>query len=104
VELARTVSCHAAKNAARGAAVQWLRPDTRLNGTSGGRLHGASLGSVHQRRINGRSTIIDWSPLHGRPDSDGGAGDQAISCAPDAGLHVFSHFRPSTRAEIVEVP
>jgi len=81
VELARTVSRHAAKDAAPSAAVQWSRPETRLHGTSGGRLHGASLGAVHQRRINGRSTIIAWSPLR-----------------------VFSYFDPPIGAETVEVP
>lgn len=103
MELARTVSRYAAKNAARNAAVQWSRPETRLNGTSGGRLHGATLGSVHQQRINGRSTIIDWSPLRGRGDFDGGPGDHGTSGAR-TGLHVFSYFLSSIRPETVEVP
>ena len=81
MELARTVSRHAAMSAVRSAAVQWSRPEARLNGTSGGHLHGASLGSVHQRTINGRSTIIDWSPLR-----------------------VLSNFDPPIGAEPVEVP
>jgi hypothetical protein len=103
VELARTVLRHAAKNAARGAAVQWSRPETRLNGTSSRRLHGASLGSVHQQRINGRSTIIDWTPLRGRRDFDGGPGDQG-SPGAHAGLRDYSYFLSSIRAETVEVP
>jgi hypothetical protein len=103
VERARTVLRYAAKDAARDAAVQWSRPETRLNGASGGRLHGASLGSVHQQRINGRSMIIDWSPLRVRRDFDGGPGDRGTSGA-HAGLHVFSYFLSSIRAETVEVP
>ena len=103
MELARTVSRYAAKNAARSAAVEWARPETRLIGTSGGRLHGASLGSAHQQRINGRSTIIDWSPLRGRGDFDGGPGDKGTSGAR-AGLRIFSSFLSSIRAETVEVP
>jgi hypothetical protein len=103
VELARTVSRYAAKNAARSAAVQWSRPEARLNGTSGGSLHGVSLGSVHQQRINGRSTIIDWSPLRGRLDFDGGPGDLGTPSA-HAGLRVFSYIDPSIGAETVEVP
>lgn len=102
MELARTVSRYAAKNAARSAAVQWSRPGTR-NGTSGGRLHGVSLGSAHQQRINGRSTIIAWSLLRGRRDFDACPGDLGTS-GGHAGLHVFSYFHPSIGAETVEVP
>jgi hypothetical protein len=104
VDLARTVLCYAAKEAARGTAFRWSRPETRLNGSSRGRRHGAIVGSLNQQRINGRSTIVDRSAFRPRRDSDGGLCDQRVSYLPDATRHVIWNFDPSLRTEIVEVP